>query len=125
MKTLFMKEKQLLDYTSKRALKRLNKMIRRVFGLESLAQVIAEMAAVELTLRTAWGIEKGDIGEDMVKDFHDPHIRSRLREYWAKYATLRYIADVGQSTVLYRETVLDLFDNPLFIPFFKINYTTN
>ena len=103
---MFMKERQLLDYASKKALKRLNKMIRRVFGLENLAQVIAEMAAIELTLQTAWGIEKGDIGGDMVKDFYDPRIRSRLREYWARYATLKYIADVGQSTVFYRETVL-------------------
>ena len=106
MKTLFMTEKQLLHYTSEKALKRLNKIIRRVFGLDNLAQVLAEIAAIELTLHTAWGIKKSDIGRDMVKDFHDPHIRSRLREYWARYATLRYIADVGQNTVLYQETVL-------------------
>jgi len=100
-----MNEKKIIEIHTTKAIRNLNKTIKRVFGLENLAQVIYEIVAIENVFLYGYSIPKENINAETINNY-DIIARSRLREYLAKYVTLKYFRDIGEQHILYKNIVL-------------------
>jgi len=98
-------EKIILEKQATKAIAALNKSIKKVFGLENLAQVGYQIAAIEGIFRSGYNLEPCDVNSNTINNLNKD-VRSSAREYWAKYVTLKYFWETGQQHILYKSIVL-------------------